>query len=289
MASLASASPELAAAQPSKPSQKNVQAASDLVKKAFARSQAGDHAAAIELYLQANALAPNTGLLTNIASEYQEDGALDEALSYFCMYLEKEPTGSNARYARTQAKIVQAKLSNQNVDNVDDDTVCAAPAKPAPAPKRAHSQPAEPPADPAAAAPPAHEVPTPATDGGPSRTLMYTGIVTGGVGVIATGIGVYFGLQAQSKSDTLDRYAKAVQDDKTKQTPWPSDTRTLQHDGKLDANLQIGFLVAGGALVIGGAILTWVGWPDDEHRGERNERAVHVTPTHNGLAVFGEF
>src|SRR5215510_1718489 len=79
-----------AVADPKPPSEKDRQMASDLVKKAIARSRAGDHETAIEIYLQAYTLAPNSLLLSNIGAEFQQSNMLDEALKYFCMYLEKD-------------------------------------------------------------------------------------------------------------------------------------------------------------------------------------------------------
>src|SRR5438046_1340993 len=55
-AALLVASAGMAAAQPAPPSDKQKQQAGELVKKAIARSQAGDHETAIELYLQSYAM-----------------------------------------------------------------------------------------------------------------------------------------------------------------------------------------------------------------------------------------
>jgi tetratricopeptide (TPR) repeat protein len=135
------ASPALADPRDAKgASDKDKQVASELVKKAIARSQAGDHSAAIDIYLQAYTIVPNSLLLSNIGSEYQQSGKQKEALRYFCMYLEKEPNGTNAVYATTQARSLQALLGNKHVE---DDDVCA-PAKPEakakdPRPSRARS------------------------------------------------------------------------------------------------------------------------------------------------------
>src|ERR1051325_3954211 len=121
-AMLATAAP--AFAQSKQPSQKDRQAASGLVKKAIARSQAGDHAAAIKIYNQAYTLVPNSLLLSNIGAEFQQDGMYKEALDYFCKYLEQDPAGTNAPYARSQAKILQRQLGRKRIDERDG---CAAP------------------------------------------------------------------------------------------------------------------------------------------------------------------
>src|SRR5450432_3063531 len=62
----------IAQAQPKQPTQTQMQQAGELVKKAIARSQSGDHALAIELYQQAYNVAPNAVLLSNIGSEYEQ-------------------------------------------------------------------------------------------------------------------------------------------------------------------------------------------------------------------------
>ncbi|HEY6177221.1 MAG TPA: hypothetical protein VIX73_22345, partial [Kofleriaceae bacterium] len=116
-AMLATAAP--AFAQSKQPSQKDLQTASDLVKKAIARSQAGDHAAAIKIYNQAYTLVPNSLLLSNIGAEFQQDGMYKEALDYFCKYLEQDPAGTNAPYARSQAKILQRQLGRKRIDERD--------------------------------------------------------------------------------------------------------------------------------------------------------------------------
>ena len=67
--------------------------AAELVKKAIAKSDAGDHQGAIDLYLEAYKLAPLHSLLSNVGTEYQKAGKNIDALRYFCMYLEKDPTG----------------------------------------------------------------------------------------------------------------------------------------------------------------------------------------------------
>src|SRR5689334_18696804 len=106
------------------PTEKDKQVAGDLVKKAIARSQAGDHAAAIDLYLKAYTIVPNSILLSNIGTEFQASGKPSQALRYFCMYLDKDPGGTNAPYATLQAKALQGELGNADVDDRD---VCAPP------------------------------------------------------------------------------------------------------------------------------------------------------------------
>src|SRR5258706_16365754 len=76
-----------------KPTQQQLQQAGDLVKKAIAKSQAGDHVLAIELYQQAYNIIPQPILLSNIGPEYQQAQQPVEAIKYICKDIESDPTG----------------------------------------------------------------------------------------------------------------------------------------------------------------------------------------------------
>src|ERR1700691_1762567 len=113
--------PTLGGAQPKPPTAQQKQQASDLVKKAIARSQSGDHIVAIELYNQAYNIIPTPILLSNIGSEYQQmTGKSAEAVKYFCKNLEADPMGTNADYVTAQVKAIEL----QRGDQVDDKNVC---------------------------------------------------------------------------------------------------------------------------------------------------------------------
>src|SRR5437762_3387859 len=100
----------LVAAQPT-PTPAQKQQVQDIVKQAIAKSQAGDHAGAIELYRNAYALSGLPTLLSNIGAEYQLATKPVEAMKYFCMYLEKDPAGPLATYATGQAKVLWVQLN----------------------------------------------------------------------------------------------------------------------------------------------------------------------------------
>src|SRR3954468_21859992 len=119
----------IAQAQP-KPSQAQIQQAGDLVKKAIAKSQAGDHTLAIELYQQAYNIIPTPILLSNIGSEYQQAQKPADAVKYFCKYLDAEPNGNGTTFATNQVKSLQIQLGN----DVEDDAPCKVKVKPAPLP-----------------------------------------------------------------------------------------------------------------------------------------------------------
>lgn len=276
LASVLLASPALA--QPKGPTDKDRQLAGDLVKKAIARSQAGDHSAAIEIYLQAYTIAPNSLLLSNIGAEYQQSGKPQEALRYFCMYLDKDPSGTNATYATSQAKALQIQLGNKNVD---ERNVCAAP-KPEPKsePRRPIRDPEPDPVPVLAKQQPMPEAPIDegAPPSGGRSVLSYVGLAAGIAGLAAAGVGVYDGIQAKSLSDQVTNHAPG--------TPWPNNIQDIQRRGQAYENLQVGFLIAGGVLVTTGAILFVVGRSDSSRRPSDK---VTVAPTTNGFAVSGWF
>jgi tetratricopeptide (TPR) repeat protein len=235
--------------------------AAELVKRAIAKSDAGDHQGAIQLYLDAYKLAPLHTLLSNVGTEYQKDGKPYDALRYFCMYLEKDPAGVNVNYATAKAKAIQIELGNKDVTDAD---VCK--------PKAAAAPPPPPPP------PPPKTVVHKAPD--PGRTMKLSGMAVGGVGVVAVGLGVVFGVKAQN--------ATAIVNDHKMGDPWPNDILDIEKRGQRDENLQIGLLVGGGAALVLGGALYYVG-----HSKKSAETAVTVrpiaTPTTAGIAIGGGF
>jgi hypothetical protein len=243
LASLLIAAPVMA--QPKSPNRPPQDVANDLVKQAITKSQGGDHIGAIDLYLSAYSLIPQHTLLSNVGNEYQQAGKPVEALKYFCMYLEKDPTGTNATYATSKARAIQIDLGNKNVD---DESVCEPPSSEPP-----------PPEDP----PPAGGVtgtsgldkPPPAeqkdTGGSPGGTLKIMGVAAGVIGLAGVGGGMYFGLKAREKSDFISNHNPAE--------PWPNDIGEIEADGKKLEQRQILLTIAGGALTVTGVALFIVG------------------------------
>jgi len=275
LVSVVVASPALA--DPKQPTAKDKQLAGDLVKKAIARSGAGDHAAALELYKQAYTVIPNVVLLSNIGSELEQVGKLEEALHYFCTYLEQDAAGMNADYATSHARALQAQLGN----TVDDDNVCA-PARPEPPPP--------PPPDPGrrtqrkadsqtGGGAPGERVRT-APHGG-SSTLRYAGLATGAAGLVGLAIGAYDGIRAKQISDEISNQ------DLTK--PWPDDIQRREHRGQSYENLEIGFLIGGGVLTATGTVLYLLGRDGGSAERPSDRTTLRVIPTTNGFAVSGGF
>lgn len=256
-----------------RPSERDKQAAGELVKKAIAKSQAGDHGAAIEIYRQAYTIIPDSNLLSNIGSEYRQDGKLVEALRYFCMYLEQDPRGANVPYAKSQARALQIELGNTEVD---DRELCIPPRPERREPRRKERT-AEPPrsretrprSDPQVPAPPSKD-----------NTLTYVGVGSGLAGLASFGVGVFAGVQASAISKEISTHDRTM--------PWPDDIRERERRGQLYENIQVGSLIAGGVLVTSGVILYMVGRSSTP--AESTDKAVvRLAPTTNGFVVSGRF
>ncbi|MGE0548870.1 MAG: hypothetical protein AB7O24_31035 [Kofleriaceae bacterium] len=106
----------------------------------------------------------------------------------------------------------------------------------------------------------------------PGRGLRLSGIAVAGLGVAAVGAGVYFGLSARSKSKDLNSS--------------PTWEPALERNAKAaDRNAKI-TLAVGGAAIIGGAVLYYLG-----HRASQEHAPVAVVPAGDGGSIvwFGAF
>ena len=261
-------------AQPKEPSAKDKELAGDLVKKAIAKSQAGEHAAAIDIYLQAYTIVPNSLLLSNIGSEFQQSNKPIEALRYFCMYLEKDPTGTNAPYAQSQAHAIQMQLGNK----VDEKNVCAKKVEPKIVEKPVTEPPkpvVEPPVKPVEQ--PGQPIDTGEKQHTTGGTLRWVGVGAGVIGLAAIGGGIFYGIRAQQISDQITNHDKMM--------AWPDDIQKLEQQGQDYENYQIGLLIGGGVAVAAGVVMYVVGGP----KPVAEQPSIAVLPTSNGFAVSGRF
>lgn len=258
--------PAIAAAQPSA---KDKQKASEKVKAAIAKSQAGEHNAAIELYLEAYKIIPQPLLHSNIGSEYQQMDKPVEALSYFCKYLDAEPDGSNAGYARAQAKLLYIKVAE--VPDVSDADVCKPIVKKEPDPIKPPDP--DPKSDPKPVAPAGPETKTP--------PLRWVGVGVGVIGAGMFGLGVFYGLKAKSISDDITNHD--IND------PWTG-IKQMEADGESYETKQIIFMVGGGvALAAGVAIFILVKPKTVEQQQPGVVFTPVATPDSFGFAAAGRF
>lgn len=237
------------------PTDKQKAQAADLVKKAIAKSQGNDHQAAIDLYKQAYDLnpAPPYGppLLANEGNEYLALDKPVEALKAFCAYLDADPNGPMADFARAQAKVTRDKLGDHDVALAD---VCKPKVEAPPPP------PVQQPLPPA---------PPPASHG--MSGLQMSGIAVGAAGVVMFAIGGYFGKLARDDSNKLTNHDKTM--------PWPDDILAIESEGQGYENKQIALMVIGGAAIVGGVAMYVLG-----RHSERSSTEVSIVPTKGGGA-----
>lgn len=213
----------------------------DLMAEGAAKSNAGDHAAAIALYEQAYLYDPDPALLPILATEYRHVGLPNDAISYFCQYLTAQPKGTQAAYAKTQVIAIRNELGQR----VSNDRVCEAP--------RSIQV----------------DFLTPRPTREPSRPNIskreIAGIASATLGAASLAVAVYYGAKAKSISDDITGHD-------TNET-WPENIGDLEERGQRYESRQNMFLLAGGAAIVTGGILYFTG------RADRLSSETIVAPT----------
>lgn len=212
-----------------------------LLAEAAARSNAGDHPAAIALYEQAYAQSADPELLPIIASEYRRAGALADAMEVFCDYLKAHPKAEQAPFAATQVIAIHAELGQ----TFPRGRICEPPA-----PVRIDFAPRRP-----------VRAPKP---GMSNRELA--GIATVAAGLAGLGASLYFNARARDISNDISAHDPA--------TPWPADIRALEERGQRFEDRAKWLAIAGGAALVTGGILYFTGRSD-----RRAEEKLLVAPT----------
>jgi tetratricopeptide (TPR) repeat protein len=269
LASVLAAAPAMAQPKANRPPQ---DVANDLVKQAITKSQQGDHLGAIDLYLKAWSLLPQHTLLSNVGAEYQQAGKPIEALKYFCLYLEKDPTGTVATYAASKAKALQIELGNKDVD---DASVCKPPPKKQP-PKE-QPPPPPPPGDDVTGTkdlpttPPKVETSSGGSSGG---GLKIAGVTVGVLGLAGVAVGGYYGMKAADREDLLNNHDPMM--------PWPDNIRELDAEGYKFRDRARALIIGGGAVTAIGAVLFIVG---ATRQSSPETEKISIQPTASASSV----
>lgn len=264
--------------------------ARDLTERAIEKVKAGDHEAAIDLYLRAYELSSEPVLLSNIGSAYQSLGRRERALRYFCRYLEAEPGGKLASFAREQAQSLSAELGQRMCE------------KPAERPKPSTNPPATGGAGAAggtAAGEDGNE--GRGDDGGEgsgddggkvvvegtvsssepaaAKPLRITGLALAGLGLVGLGVGGYYGYVGKQASDRITNNKDA----------WTAEDLKQQKIGK-DANTNMKYaLIGGGSAIVLGTALYFLGRSIKPEQREELSLVPQVTPASSGFALIGAF
>lgn len=235
----------------------------DDAKKHFAAGKkhhdASQWDAAVAEYLAAYQLDPNPAFLFNLGQVYRLKGDREKAVEYYQRYLEAAPSAKGSEEARTYATKLKAEL----------DAEAAAAREKAEAEARRAAEEAQRTAQREREAEEAQRLKleaerrdaesaraaAAAQRQSAERKLRIAGIASAAVGVVSIGLGVKFGLDAQSRE-------KQVSDPAL--TKWSTQLDQAVDDGQTKA-LAMGVCVAvGSVLVAAGGVLLGLGWPSRE-------------------------
>lgn len=271
--------------------------ARDLTERAIEKVKAGDHEAAIDLYLRAYELSSEPVLLSNIGSAYQSLGRRERALRYFCRYLEAEPGGKLASFAREQAQSLSAELGQRMCEKQAE--------KPRPSPTTTSPANGGTGAGGAGPASAGGEGSGEGSDDGSgddggdeggsgklvvegtvsssepaaAKPLRITGLALAGLGVVGLGVGGYYGYVGKQASDRITNNKDA----------WTAEDLKQQQIGK-DANTNMKYaLIGGGSAIVLGTALYFLGRSIKPEQRQEVSLVPQVTPASSGFALIGSF
>lgn len=271
-----------AQAQPDdKPATDKKQQAKQYVDQGLAAQAAGRYDEALELYRKAYDLVPHPLLLFNMAQATRLAGRAIAARDLYLRYLDVEPQGVQARAAReilaslagqiaaeeaAEQKAAEARRAEQAKEDEE---------RKADEARRAEEQQLADEGARRAEAKKADKARRDATASGGNRGkgLRLAGMVSGGAGVLGLGVGVMFHLRASSISDELS-------------SPGNPYDAGKDSDGESAETLSYVAFAAGGALLVGGAAMYFLGRRAGKS-GERLAVLPAVSAGSFGLVVSG--
>lgn len=259
--------------------------ATELVNEGIKLQSKRDYDGAVGKYKAAYCLIPEPALVYNIGTAYQEASRTSEAASYFRMYVKVAPSGDLVPDAKAALKSLKDKSASVGIITCEPvappEPVCADGAAPVNGVCPATPPTCEPPNELRGGECVAVLATTGATTGGKrNKTLLYAGFGAAGVGVIALGVGVAFGIKAKDASDRLSEHTSG---------PWTQELLDLQEEGANAERNQIVFSVVGGGLIAGGAVMIVLGM----RKHETHETSARLVPwlagDQAGVALTGGF
>lgn len=238
-----------AAAQPPSSSddkaeaQRRFQAAESLYKQR-------DYLAAAAEYQAAYDLSGLAGLLYNVAQSYRLGGEKAKAATAYRLFLERAPDHQLASVARGHLEALERALAAEHGPGQE-------PTPPEPA------RGATPPTDAAVTA-----AATPSSSGR-GRGFKVAGLVSGGIGLIALGAALHFGIEAKKASDAISENDEA----------WNQSLLDRYDEGESAETRMFVLSGVGAAALAAGGVLYYLGW-----RADRAE-VVPITPASGGAGA----
>jgi hypothetical protein len=196
---------------------------------------------------------------------------LQWALTYYCQFLMIAKDAPSIEEARAQARAVHVELGRPNTNS--DEEVCHGQADAGPPPPSA-SPPPEP------TKPPPVEPAAPADEGSGISTPQMASIGVAGLGVIALGIGIYYGLEARSLDNEITNHPV--------DEPWPVDLRDLEARGE-SYNRRAIVLMAGGGILAAAGVAGFFLFRETSPAPDTVTFAPAIAPDTLGFAASGRF
>jgi tetratricopeptide (TPR) repeat protein len=217
-----------------------------LFNKATVEYNVGRFQQALDLYTKAYERVPKPALLFNIGQCHRLLGHYDQALFFYSGYLREKPEAANRSLVEQHMAEAKQALEQQRAAEAEAQRRAAQQSGSAPPPEAHASEPA-----PAAAPPPPPVAIAPQRS---SHVLQIAGLATAGVGVVLVGTGVVLGVHASSVSNELSQVS-------SQHGTWTAQYQSDYDSGKSAATAATVLYVAGAVAVVGGGVLTWLGWP----------------------------
>jgi len=214
-------------------------------QKAEALYRSGDYLAAATEYQAAYDTSGLPGLLYNVAQSYRLGGEKAKAAVAYRLFLERAPNHQLAAVARGHLEALERELAAE---------------KPAPA-TRPESETAHPRGDVVTTGSPAPER---------GRGLRIAGLASAGVGLIALGGALHYGIVARNASDAISRNDEG----------WSQSLLDRYHEGERAETRMFVLSGVGAAALAAGGVLYFLGW-----RAGHAEPALSVAVPAGGSAA----
>ncbi|HUQ02494.1 MAG TPA: hypothetical protein VM261_08365 [Kofleriaceae bacterium] len=271
-------------------------AAKEYVDAGLAAQGSGDYDTALVFFGKAYELVPHPTLLFNMAQAHRLAGRATIAIDFYKKYVAADPKGPQVKTANELITALEVQIASEAAKAE------AAKAEEARQAEEAHAAEEARKAEEARLAEEARKAeearlpgsgggsgstggggpiePPPPSDGGgkPGGAMRIAGLATAGVGVGAVGVGLFvFGAKASKLSDELSEQGAVY------------DPQKIEDGEAADRNMMI-CVVAGGAMVIGGAVIYMMGRRNGSTGAASAEHTVLVptlSPDGVGFALTG--
>ena len=228
-----------------------------LYEKGLSHYNLGEFDSAIAAFKDSYAVSNAPGLLFNIAQSYRLKKDYEQATYFYQTYLRLKPDAANRADVEARLKEMETLIEEQKkmAEKKPTGTVPPEGANPVTTTPAAPGQPKDEP-----------------PGGVPSKTLITAGYATAGAGGALLITGVVFGMMARGNEKDLN----ALNNGGT----WSQEAQDKYDAGKRDNTIAIVSFIAGGAAVVTGGTLWFLGT-----QKQKKEKQFAIIPTPHGTTV----